>query len=249
MIGGNAMKNYSASTYGEMIAEVYDDWYSDLDQAIIPILVELAQGGRALELGIGTGRVALPLQQAGIEVHGIDASQAMVEKLRAKQDSENIPVTLGNFADVAVEGQFDLIFVVFNTFFALSSQEEQIHCMKNAASSLSAKGVFLVEVFFPNMARYIDQQTVRATTIYDHRLQLEATRIDMINQQIISQHTVLSNEGIRLYPVKIRYAWPAELDLMARLAGLTLQHRWGTWRKDPFTQENGRHISVYKRAE
>ncbi len=239
------MKKYSESTYGDQIADVYDDWYTDLDQAIIPTLVELVQGGRALELGIGTGRVALPLHQAGVEVHGIDASQAMVEKLQAKPGSELIPVSIGNFADVAVEGQFDLIYVVFNTFFALSSQEEQILCMQNAATKLTPNGIFLMEVFFPNMARYVDQQTVRATAIDDRRVQLETTRIDMINQQIVSQHTVLSDEGIRLYPVKIRYAWPAELDLMARLAGLTLQYRWGTWRKDPFTQENGRHISVY----
>lgn len=243
------MKKYSESTYGDQIADVYDDWYTDLDQAIIPTLVELVQGGRALELGIGTGRVALPLHQAGVEVHGIDASQAMVEKLQAKPGSELIPVSIGNFADVAVEGQFDLIYVVFNTFFALSSQEEQILCMQNAATKLTPNGIFLMEVFFPNMARYVDQQTVRATAIDDRRVQLEATRIDMINQQIVSQHTVLSDKGIRLYPVKIRYAWPAELDLMARLAGLTLQHRWGTWRKDPFTQENGRHISVYILAD
>lgn len=242
------MKNYSASTYGEQIAEVYDEWYSDLNQAVIPTLVELAQGGQALELGIGTGRVALPLQKAGIEVHGIDASQAMVEKLRAKPASGEIPVTIGNFADVAVEGQFDLIYIVFNTFFALPSQEEQVTCLRNAASRLTPNGVFLMEVFFPNMARYRDQQTVRATKIDEHRLQLEATRIDMINQQIVTQHTVLTNEGVRFYPVKIRYAWPAELDLMARLGGLTLKHRWGTWHKDPFTLENGRHISVYRLA-
>lgn len=243
------MKDYSASTYGEEIAEVYDEWYSDFDQAIIPTLVELAQGGKALELGIGTGRIAIPLQQAGIEVHGIDASQAMIEKLRAKPGSENIPVTFGNFAEVAVEGQFDLIYVVFNTFFALGSQEEQILCMRNAASRLTPNGVFLMEVFFPNMARYSDQQTVRATVIDDHRVQLEASRIDMINQQIVSQHTILTEEGIRLYPVKVRYAWPAELDLMAQMADLTLQHRWGTWQKDPFTHENGRHISVYRLAD
>ena len=124
------MKNYSASTYGEQIAEVYDDWYPGLDQEMISTLVELSQGGRALELGIGTGRIALPLHQAGIEVRGIDASQAMLDEMKAKPDSENIAVSIGNFAEVDSEGQFDLIFVVFNTFFALSSQEEQIQCFK-----------------------------------------------------------------------------------------------------------------------
>jgi SAM-dependent methyltransferase len=242
------MKNYSTSTYGEQIAEVYDDWYPGLDQEIIPTLVELSSGGRALELGIGTGRIALPLHQAGIEVHGIEASQAMLDKLKAKTGSENIAVSIGNFAEVDVEGQFDLIFVVFNTFFALGSQEEQIRCLKNAARRLTPKGLFLMEVFFPNLARYIDDQTVRATEIDENRVNLEASKIDMVNQQIFSQQTIISEKGVRLYPVKIRYAWPSELDLMARLAGLTLKHRWGTWRKDEFTQESGKHISVYEHA-
>jgi SAM-dependent methyltransferase len=243
------MKEYSESTYGERIAEVYDQWYSEFDQSSISTLVELSQGGRVLELGIGTGRIALPLHHAGIEVHGIDASQTMLAKLKAKPGGEKIKVTLANFADVNVEGHYDLIFVVFNTFFALLTQEEQIHCFKNAASRLSPNGVFLIEVFVPDMARYVDNQTVRVSASDDNSVRLEAIQVDMIKQQINSKQIYLSEEGIRMYPVKIRYAWPSELDLMARLAGLSLQHRWGTWRKDTLTNESGKHISVYGHSQ
>ena len=239
------MKEYSESTYGERIAEVYDQWYSDFDRSSISTLVELSQGGRALELGIGTGRIALPLHDAGIEVHGIDASQAMLAKLKAKPGGESIQVTLGNFADVEVEGHYDLIFVVFNTFFALLTQDEQIRCFKNVASRLSTNGVFLIEVFVPDMARYVDNQTVRVIASDDNSARLEATQVDMITQQTNSKQIHLSEEGIRMYPVQVRYAWPSELDLMARLAGLSLQHRWGTWLKDDLTNESGKHISVY----
>jgi SAM-dependent methyltransferase len=239
------MKEYSQSTYGERIAEVYDQWYSDFDQSSMSTLVELSQGGRALELGIGTGRIALPLHHAGIEVHGIDASQAMLDKLKAKPGGESIQITLGNFADVDVEGHFDMIFVVFSTFFALFTQDEQIRCFKNVANRLTPNGVFVIEVFVPDMARYVDNQTVRVTAIDDNNVRLEVTQVDMIKQQINSKHIYLSEEGIRMYPVKIRYAWPSELDLLARLAGLSLQHRWGTWRKDTLTNESGKHISVY----
>jgi SAM-dependent methyltransferase len=243
------MKEYSASTYGERIAEVYDQWYSDFDQSSMSTLVELSQGGRALELGIGTGRIALPLHHAGIEVHGIDASQAMLDKLKAKPGGESIQITLGNFADVDVEGHFDMIFVVFSTFFALFTQDEQIRCFKNVANRLTPNGVFVIEVFVPDMARYVDNQTVRVTAIDDNNVRLEVTQVDMIKQQINSKHIYLSEEGIRMYPVKIRYAWPSELDLLARLAGLSLQHRWGTWRKDDLTNESGKHISVYGHSQ
>lgn len=243
------MKDYSESTYGELIAEVYDQWYSDFDQSTISTLVDLSQGGRALELGIGTGRVALPLHQAGIEVHGIDASKAMLAKLKTKPGGEKIQVTLGNFADVNVEGRFDLIFVVFNTFFALLTQEEQIRCYKNVANRLTPKGVFLIEVFVPDMARFVDNQTVRVIASDENNVRLEATRVDMLKQLTNSKHIYLSEEGIRMFPVKVRYAWPAELDLMARLAGLSLQHRWGTWRKDNLTNESGKHISVYGHSQ
>ena len=239
------MKEYSESTYGESIADIYDQWYADIDPDAVSTLVDLAQGGRSLELGIGTGRIALPIYQAGIEVHGIDASPAMTEKLKAKPGGQNIHIIHGDFADMDVEGHFDLIYVVFNTFFALQTQAEQIRCFNNVADHLSPNGVFLIRAFIPDMARFDDNQTVRTVAVGDDGIRLEATQIDPLLQQINSQLIYFSEEGTRMYPVKIRYAWPSELDLMANLAGLSLQHRWGTWRKDELTIQDGKHISVY----
>jgi SAM-dependent methyltransferase len=241
------MNEYSESTYGERIADFYDDLYPDLDQALIETLVDLARGGRALELGIGTGRIALPLSQAGVEVHGIDASSAMLAKLKAKPGAEKIHISSGNFADIAIEGHFDLIFVVFNTFFALQNQSEQIRCFKNVTNHLTTDGVFVIEAFIPDMTRYIDRQTVRVIDLDERGVRLEVSQLELVNQQVKSQHVFLTKEGTRLFPIKIRFAWPSELDLMATLAGLKLQHRWGSWDRDQVTDDSGRHISVYGR--
>jgi hypothetical protein len=169
----------------------------------------------------------------------------MIARLKEKPGGNDLQVTLGNFGDVAVEGQFKLIYVVFNTFFALETQEEQVQCIKNIAMKLTPDGVFLIEAFVPDMARYIDQQTIRVDRLETDEVHLEASQLDMLNQQVSSQHIVLSEEGMKMYPVKLRYAWPAELDLMARLANLTLKERWGSWGKESFTNESKRHISVY----
>jgi len=240
--------NYADATYGENIAEVYDEWYAELDPQAIPTLAELAQGGCALELGIGTGRIALPLNQAGVEVQGIDASPAMVAKLRAKPGGEKIHVYHGNFADVAVKGQFELIYIAFNTFFALTTQEEQIRCFTNVASHLSPNGVFLVKAFVPDLTRYDRDQTVRVSVIEETAIRLETSQIDPAQQLITSQTIHLSDKGIRMYPVQLRYAWPSELDLMAKLAGLSLHHRWGSWGMDAFDNQSDFHISVYGRS-
>jgi SAM-dependent methyltransferase len=243
------MDTYREETYGERIAGVYDDWYAEVEDAAVATLRELAQGGRALELGIGTGRIALPLQQSGVQVHGIDASEAMVTRLRAKLGGERIPVSLGNFADVAVEGQFSLVYVLFNTFFALLTQDEQVRCFQNVARHLSPGGAFLIEAFVPDMTRFTARQTVRTTQVGTDQVHLEASQLDPVSQQVTSQHVVLNEQGVRLYPVKIRFAWPAELDLMARLAGLQLRHRWGSWQRTPFSAGSSMHISVYGGAE
>jgi SAM-dependent methyltransferase len=243
------MEPYREETYGERVADIYDDWFAEVDDATVATLRELAQGGRALELGIGTGRVALPLQQSGLEVHGIDASEAMVARLRAKPGGERIPVTFGNFSDVAVEGQFSLIYVLINTFFALLSQDEQVRCFENVARHLTAEGVFLIEAFVPDLTRFAGRQTVRARHVDTDQVRLEASQLDPVNQQIMTQIVVLTGQGVRLYPVKVRFAWPAELDLMARLAGLQLRHRWDSWERTPFSAGSNMHISVYGRAE
>lgn len=242
------MDNYRDDTYGERIAGVYDDWYDEYDDATVTTLRELAQGGRALELGIGTGRVALPLQRVGVPVQGIDSSEAMIARLRSKPGGSSIPIQIGNFADVAVEGQFSLIYVLVNTFFALLTQEEQVRCFHNVARHLSAGGSFVIEAFVPDLGRLTGRQVVRVGSIGEHEVHLDVSQHDPADQQIAVQHVVLSEKGVRLYPVKLRYAWPTELDLMARLAGLTLKHRWGDWRKGAFSADSKTHISVYGRA-
>lgn len=243
------MSDYDEMTYGERIAQVYDEWYpAPDDQQIISMLAELAHGGRALELGIGTGRIALPLAAAGVEICGIDSSEAMVAKLRAKPGGGHIPVTIGDFADVGVEGPFSLVFVVFNTFFALTSQEDQVRCFQNVAKRLTKDGVFVIEAFVPDVTRFDKGQTVRAVKVEADHVRLDVSQHDPIRQQVVSQHILISAGGTSLYPVQLRYAWPAELDLMARLAGLRLRDRWGGWRRESFTRESGSHVSAYVRT-
>src|SRR5262249_10225571 len=159
------MNFYADETYGERVAGVYDDWYSDCDPGSVELLAELAHGLPALELGIGTGRVALPLQDKGVQIQGIDAAQSMVNRLHAKPSGDRIPVKIGNFADVGVEGEFGLIYIVFNTFFALSSQSDQVRCFKNVAQHLTPDGCFLVEAFVPDLTRFTGGQVNWATSV------------------------------------------------------------------------------------
>ncbi len=242
------MDEYITLTYGEPLADVYDLWFDSCEEAALDTLAELAQGGRALELGIGTGRVALPLAARGIKVHGIDGSQAMVSRLRARPGGETIPVTMGNFADAAVEGKFSLVFAAFNTFFALLTQEEQVRCFSNVAARLEAGGVFLLEVFVPDMTHFDQGQSIRATAVTNDRVSLKVSQIDKVRQRMKSQHIVFTDGGVRIFPVEIRYAWPSELDLMARNAGLRLRHRWSDWHREAFTSNSEKHISVYERS-
>jgi len=241
------MKRYDDTTYGERIAEAYDDLYAEVDEGAIDLLEELAVGGRVLELGIGTGRIALPLAERGLDVTGIDASPAMIEKLRAKPGGDEIRVVESSFAEIPIDERFDLVFVVFNTFFSLLTQEEQITCFRSVAAHLSDDGRFLIEVFVPDLARFEDGQAVRLIELSDGTVRLDAAEIDVATQLIRSQHILISKKGNSLYPVKLRYAWPSELDLMAAIAGLTLRERWESWQKDGFTKESGKHISVYGR--
>jgi SAM-dependent methyltransferase len=244
------MKDYDASTYGDRIADVYDRWYDDasfLDRdAAVQTLADLALDGPALELAIGTGRIALPLRARGVEVHGIDASEAMVAKLREKQGDDAIPVTIGDFADVDVEGDFRLVYVVFNTFFALDSQDEQVRCFENVAARLTDDGVFVIEAFVPEPERF--DGSVHVSKIDADMVQLDTALVDRAAQRSESQHVVITPAGATFYPVRIRWSYPSELDLMARLGGLRLRQRWGGWRSEPFTKTSPRHVSVYERA-
>ena len=239
------MDNYTEETYGETIADVYDQWYAEFDPSSIQTLYELANGGKVLELGIGTGRIALPLMNRGVNIHGIDVSDSMVGRLHAKLGAENIPVTMGNFADVQVDGQYSLIYVVFNTFYCLLSQEEQIRCFQNVARHLTLDGLFILEAFVPDLHRFTGGQAMRVIRIGDRDVAVDTSLLDLVGQIITSQHVVLCEHETRFYPVKIRYVWPSEMDLMARLAHLQLRERWSDWKKSPFTDQSGKHISVY----
>jgi SAM-dependent methyltransferase len=247
------VKDYRPETFGERMAEVYDDWYGTrLAEAATPaaveLLADLAAGGRVLELAIGTGRLALPLAARGLPVTGIDASEAMVAKLRAKPGGAAIPVTIGDFADVAVEGPFDLVFLAFNTLFNLTAQDDQVRCFQNVARRLSPRGVFVVEAFVPDLVG-LARQSVRAVhTTVDGAI-LEASVHDPVAQVVRYQYIVIGPDGTRLYPVPQRYAWPSELDLMARLAGLELRERWAGWDRAPFTATSASHVSAYGRRK
>ena len=244
------MSDYTAATYGDRIAPIYDRLHPGTEGASpeVGTLARLAGGGRALELGIGTGRVALPLAEQGVAIHGIDASEAMVARLRTKPGGAAIPVTIGDFAEVFVEGSFTLIFCVFNTFFALTTQADQVRCFRRAADHLDAGGMFLIEAFVPDPARFTRGQSLGVSHLDSDGVTLDVARHDPLHQRVYSQHLVLSESGTRIYPVQLRYAWPSELDLMARLAGLRLRERWNDWSGAPFTAASTSHISVYGRA-
>ena len=242
------MNFYADETYGERAAEVYDEWYGDYDPDAIAVLAELADSGRALELGIGTGRIALPLRARNVEVYGLDAAPSMVARLRAKPLGDGIPVSIGNFADVSAEGKFKLIYVVFNTFFALPSQDEQVRCFRNVAAHLTADGSFLIEAFVPDLTRFTKRQVNLATKVTAERVELDVGQLDSAEQRVNSQKVVITDGTVRLYPVQIRYAWPSELDLMAQLAGLRLRERWSDWQRQSFTSESQKHISIYERV-
>ena len=243
------MEGYEPPTYGDRIADVYDEWYAELDPAnAVELLAELAGDGRVLELAIGSGRIALPLAARGVEVHGIDASERMVERLRAKPGGEEIPVTMGDFAEVPVEGTFRVVFVAFNTFFALPDQESQLRCFERVAAHLDDDGVFVLEAFVPDLSRFDRGQRVSSPRSKLDHVVLDVSQLDAATQTVFSQHILISDEGTRLHPVRVRYAWPTELDLMARLAGLRLRARYADWNRTAFSSEAASHVSVYERG-
>lgn len=243
-------QQYGPTTYGDRIASVYDALYppgQDVDDAV-EVLAGLAGTGRVLELGIGTGRVAVPLAARGVDIQGIDVSEAMVAELHAKPGGEAVRVTIADFTHVPVEGSFRLIYVAFNTFFVLMTQEAQLACLQAVAERLTGDGAFVIEAFVPDPARYDRGQRTATSHLAGDWILLESTIHDAVAQRIRSVHAILSAQGTRLFPVELRYAWPSELDLMARLAGLRLEHRWGGWRREEFTARSEKHVSVYRRA-
>lgn len=244
------MSGYDASTYGDEIADVYDTWYPGGDpEPIVGRLEALAGGGAVLELGIGTGRVAIPLAARGVPVHGVDASTRMVEKLRSKPGAEGIAVTVSDFADFEIAERFSLAYVVFNTFFSLLEQEDQVRCFRSVAGHLVPGGRFLLECFVPDLARFDRGQRLSVTAIDGDAVRLEASIHDPVAQRVKARVVSMTEIGSRFYPLQARYCWPSELDLMARLAGLDLEHRWGGWNEEPFTAASVVHVSTYRKSD
>ena len=243
------MKDYEPIlSFGEDTAEIYDQTPRGDEAETVAFLERLARGGPALELAIGTGRIGLPLAARGVRLAGIDLSPAMVARLRAKPGGDQIPVTIGDFADVAVPDRYRLIYIVFNTLFNLLTQDDQVRCFENVAAHLTDDGAFVVEAFVPTyLNRLRDEQYVDAEAIDVDEVRLDVGRHDPVRQLLDESHVVLSRDGVRLYPIVTRYAWPSELDLMARIAGLRLKDRWAGWNREPFTATSPRHVSVYAR--
>jgi SAM-dependent methyltransferase len=242
------MDHYGPETYGERVADVYDEWiHLPDDPSECALLAELAAGGRALELGIGTGRVALGLAAAGVDVHGIDASPAMVEALRAKPGGDAIPVTIGDMADVPADGPFALVYVVFNTFFMLTSQDAQLRCFRNTAARLQSGGRFLVRAFVPDTSRIERGQSLAVRDVGADMVRLDASVYDARAQLVHTTQMRITEHGVRFVHARLRFAYPPELDLMARLAGLELEHRWEGFGREPFTDASQFHVSVYRK--
>ena len=236
--------------FGEPVASGYDESTGEMftPAAIEPavsFLAELAGDGAALELGIGTGRIALPLSQRGVRVHGIDLSPAMVARLRAKPGAELIDVTIGDFATTRVEGTFTLAYLVFNTIMNLTSQDDQVECFRNVAAHLQPGGCFVIEVGVPDLRRLPPGDIFRPFTVTPTRLGFD--EYDVANQGLVSHHYRIVDDRLEHLSMPFRYVWPSELDLMARLAGMRLRERWSGWQREPFTSDSTSHVSVWEK--
>ena len=246
------MDGYDASTYGEGFADVYDEWYSSGSDVAttVAVLADLAAGGPVLELGVGTGRLAIPLAGRGLEVHGVDASPAMVARLRAKPGGDRVRVTTADFADVDLEadGGFTLAFVAFNTLFNLPTAEAQARCFANVALRLRPGGAFVVEAFVPDPGTASSGGGLTTRSVSADRVELQATVADVPAQTISGSTITITEAGIRLRPWHVRWCTPDQLDAMAGAAGLERVHRWSGWDRVDAGPGDDRHVTVYRRA-
>jgi SAM-dependent methyltransferase len=233
-----------AARYDESAAEMFT---SEVIDPTVDLLAELAGDGPALELGIGTGRIALPLAARGVPVHGIDMSRAMVARLRAKPGGEDIGVTIGDFATTTVDGPFSLVYLVFNTIMNLTTQAAQVACFRNAAAHLEPGGCFVVEVALPDLRRLPPGTTAIATDVRESRWSFDEYAV--ATQHLTSHHFELVDGTVERFSVPFRYVWPSELDLMAELAGLRLRERWAGWDREPVTDESTEHVSVWEKPD
>jgi len=238
--------------FGEAVAARYDEtsaamFAPEVVEPAVDLLAELAGDGAALELAIGTGRIALPLARRGVPVHGIDLSEAMVARLRAKPGGAEIPVAIGDFATTRVARTFAVVYLVFNTIGNLTTQDAQVACFENTAAHLRPGGCFVIEVGVPQLQRLPPGETVHAFELRAGKLGFD--EYDVVGQGLVSHHYELESDGrARVTSVPFRYVWPAELDLMARIAGMRLRDRWAGWRREPFAADSERHVSVWQKA-
>jgi SAM-dependent methyltransferase len=245
-----ADQGHDEGFFGERVASVYDEHAAGMfDPAVVTPVVDMLAGfagqGGALELGIGTGRIALPLAERGVRVAGIDSSEAMVARLRAKPGGGDLEVAIGDFASTRVGGEFALVYLVFNTINNLVTQDAQVACFGNAAAHLGRGGRFVVETTVPDLQNLPVGQTIIPFRAEPGGVSFDV--YDVVSQRFSSQHFDFVDGRVEAHPVEFRYAWPAELDLMARLAGLRLQDRWAGWRREPFTSLSRGHVSVYEK--
>ena len=238
--------------FDERIAKSYEAKWPELFEPamvdpVVDFLAELAGTAAALELGIGTGRLAIPLRRRGIPVHGIELSPDMVAELRTKPGSDDIGVTIGDFATTRVDGTFTLAYLVRNTIMNLTTQDEQVACFRNVAAHLEPGGCFVIEVGVPGLRRLPPGETVRPFAVTPTHLGFE--EYDVANQIAFSHHYWVVDGRLETFSAPFRYVWPSELDLMARLAGMRLRERWSGWHRAPFTSDSGSHVSVWEKAQ
>ena len=243
--------NHDDGYFDEQVAARYDESEADMfEPAVVEpavdILAELAGGGRALELGIGTGRIAVPLSQRGVSVHGIELSKAMVARLRSKSGGENIDVTIGDFETTFVGGEFAVAYLVFNTIMNLTTQDAQVNCFRNVAGHLVPGGCFVIECGIPQLQRLPPGERVRAFHVSEASWGFD--EYDVAAQGLTSHHFELVDGKLEQLSIPFRYVWPSELDLMARLAGMKLRHRWSDWKREPITSMSRAHVSVWEKT-
>ncbi|MEU5209999.1 class I SAM-dependent methyltransferase [Streptomyces sp. NPDC020742] len=243
------MTGFNDPSFFDRYAHEYDErnWI-DPGPAVDFLADLVPENGRVLELAVGTGRVALPLAARGVRVEGIDGSPAMAERLRAKPGGSDIPVTIGDMADVPVEGPFQLSYLVYNTLFNLPSQARQVDCFRNVAEVLAPGGCFVVECFIQDLTEFDRHQRVATRQLSDDAVHMEFLLHDPVEQAVTYQRVTFGPQGTSLRPLRLRYVWPSEMDLMAQLAGLRLRERWTDWARSPFTAASRGHVSVFEKA-
>ena len=246
------MEGYDASTYGERFADVYDAWYAGVSdvQATADRVATLAAGGRVLELGVGTGRLALPIAERGLDVWGVDASPAMLDRLRAKPGADRVRTVEGDFGDLdalALEGPFAVVLAAYNTFFNLPDEASQRRCLAGVSRLLAQNGCLVVETFVPDVDPGSPAGVVAPLLVEADRVVLQVTMRDRERQTVAGQHVTITEAGIRLRPWLVRYATPDQLDAMAADAGLELERRAGGWHDEPFDDDTDRHVSLYRK--